>query len=168
RWYTHISNNGVLEDDQIFLHFQERLLEKAGDRPYAQACYLPTQADRYVVAFRQWVSEFKADPFPGQSLPPAQSTAALLDRYYSHTQHCGSCRPAVQRIQTISQAALLTSAVVWSLMPLTVAIADSITLSLGILLTGIPLAGGALWFWLGKLERKFYKGREIPPRNQVR
>ncbi|MEM0981618.1 MAG: Rieske 2Fe-2S domain-containing protein [Cyanobacteria bacterium P01_H01_bin.58] len=167
RWYTHISNNGVLEDDQIFLHFQERLLEKAGDRPYAQACYLPTQADRYVVAFRQWVSEFKADPFPGQSLPPAQSTAALLDRYHSHTQHCSSCRSALQRIQKIRQAALMTSAVVWSLIPLTVAIADSLTLSLGILLTGIPLAGAALWFWLGKLERKFYEGREIPPRNQV-
>ncbi|MEM6717102.1 MAG: Rieske 2Fe-2S domain-containing protein, partial [Cyanobacteria bacterium P01_C01_bin.147] len=31
RWYSHISNNRVLEDDQIFLHIQERMLEKAGE-----------------------------------------------------------------------------------------------------------------------------------------
>ena len=29
RWYSHVGNNRVLEDDQIFLHIQERLLEKA-------------------------------------------------------------------------------------------------------------------------------------------
>ena len=164
RWYSHIGNNRVLEDDQIFLHLQERLLEKAGTKPYAQACYLPTQADRYVIAFRKWISDFQADPFPGQPLPAEMSKAALLNRYDSHTKHCGSCRPALKKIQTLRREALIASAIAWSSVPLTLTLGAP-TVGLGAALTGVPLAAGALWLWLGSLERKFYQGSEIPPRN---
>ncbi len=165
RWYSHVGNNRVLEDDQIFLHIQERMLEKAGDRAYAQTCYLPTQADRYVIAFRKWVSDFNADPFPGRSLPPEWSTEALMDRYRSHTQHCGSCRPALQRIQQIRKGALIGSAIAWSMIPLAIVRSDIFSLGVASLLTAIPLLSGALWLWLGNLERKFYQGNPIPPRN---
>ena len=165
RWYSHIGNNRVLEDDQIFLHIQERLLEKAADRPYAQACYLPTQADRYVMAFRKWISDFDADPFPGQSLPAEWSKPALLDRYHSHTQHCGSCRTALANIKRIRQGALIASALIWSAIPLIIALQGKLSLTLGALLTGLPIAIGALWLWLGNLERKFYEGDGVPPRN---
>lgn len=165
RWYSHVGNNRVLEDDQIFLHIQERMLEKAGDKPYAQACYLPTQADRYVMAFRKWVSDFNADPFPGQTLPPEWSTDALMDRYNSHTQHCGSCRPALKRIQQIRQGALVVSAIAWSMIPVAIALSDSLSLLAASVLTGVPLISGGLWLWLGTLERKFYQGNPIPPRN---
>ena len=165
RWYSHIGNNRVLEDDQIFLHIQERLLEKAADRPYAQACYLPTQADRYVMAFRKWISDFDADPFPGQSLPTEWSKPALLDRYHSHTQHCGSCRTALANIKRIRQGALIASALIWSAIPLIIALQGTLSLTLGALLTGLSIAIGALWLWLGNLERKFYEGDGVPPRN---
>jgi phenylpropionate dioxygenase-like ring-hydroxylating dioxygenase large terminal subunit len=163
RWFSHIGNNRVLEDDQIFLHLQERLLEKAGSQPYAQACYLPTQADRYVIAFRKWVSDFAADPFPGQSLPPEWSTDALMDRYHSHTQHCGSCRVALRRIQQVRQGALILSAAVWSLIP--IALSGSLSPLTASTLTGIPLLAGGLWIYLGQLEEKLYRGNPIPPRN---
>ncbi|MEM8614048.1 MAG: Rieske 2Fe-2S domain-containing protein, partial [Cyanobacteria bacterium P01_H01_bin.105] len=122
RWYSHVGNNRVLEDDQIFLHIQERLLEKESHRPYAQSCYLPTQADRYVTAFRKWISDFEADPFAGKALPPELSTDILMDRYHSHTQHCGSCGPALKRIKTIRTGAMIVSAVVWSLLPLVITV----------------------------------------------
>jgi len=188
RWYSHIGNNRVLEDDQIFLHLQERLLEKRvlekgalekgaskqendsssarpSQRPYAQACYLPTQADRYVVAFRRWVSEFTADPFTHQSLPPEWSTEALMDRYYSHTQHCSSCSVALQRIQKIRLSALVLSALFWSLLPLRGVVFGPLPLPINVLLAAIPLAAGAVWLWLGNVEKKFYKGHTTPPRN---
>lgn len=172
RWYSHIGNNGVLEDDQIFLHLQERLLEQAQgataaeqQRLYAQACYLPTPADRYVVAFRNWVREFNADPFAGQPLPPEQTTPALLDRYQSHTQHCGSCRPALQRIQQIRRGALIVCAIAWSLIPLLMGFWETPSLGVGALLAALPLTAGALWLWLGQLEKKFFVGSAIPPRN---
>ncbi|MEO0405769.1 MAG: Rieske 2Fe-2S domain-containing protein [Cyanobacteria bacterium P01_A01_bin.135] len=164
RWYSHIGNNRVLEDDQIFLHIQERLLEKAGTKPYAQACHLPTQADRYVIAFRKWVSDFQADPFAGQSLPPEMTKTALLNRYESHTKHCSSCRTALKNIQKGRKGALIVSAIAWSSIPLVTALGTpSVTLSA--LLTGLPLGAGALWLWLGNLEQKFYQGSEVPPRN---
>lgn len=166
RWFSHIGNNGVLEDDQIFLHIQERELEKAGAKPYAQACYLPTQADRYVLAYRKWLSDFQADPFPGQPLPPEITKVALLDRYHSHTQHCRSCRVALQRIKTIRTGLLIVSAVTWSLIPVTIALAGSLSFLSGALLTGLPLVAGALWLWLGRIQRQFYEGCALPPRNR--
>ncbi|MEM1252592.1 MAG: Rieske 2Fe-2S domain-containing protein [Cyanobacteria bacterium P01_H01_bin.21] len=165
RWYSHVGNNRVLEDDQIFLHLQERLLAKSEHRSYAQACYLPTQADRYVVAFRKWINDFEADPFLGQTLPPEQSTDALMDRYHSHTKHCGSCRPALKRIQQIRKAAIVASGGAWSLLPLIIAVSKTLTWPMAALLGGVPLACMALWLWLGGLEQKFYKGDATPPRN---
>ena len=165
RWFSHIGNNRVLEDDQIFLHIQERLLEKAGQRPYAQSCYLPTQADRYVVAFRKWISDFEANPFGEQPLPPELSTDALMDRYESHTKHCGSCGPALKRIKQIRQGAIIVSAGIWSLAPLAITVLGSLTWPVAALLGGLPLGCLALWLWLGDLEQKFYKGDAIPPRN---
>ncbi len=141
------------------------MLEKADGKSYAQACYLPTQADRYVMAFRNWISEFQADPFPGRSLPAEISKPALLDRYSSHTQHCGSCRPALKNIQKLRRGVLILSAVVWSGVPLGISVLGTPTVSAGVVLTGIPLAAGALWLWLGNLERKFYQGSDVPPRN---
>lgn len=165
RWLSHMGNNGVLEDDQIFLHWQERFLDQKGAKPYAQACYLPTQADRYVLAFRKWVSDFDADPFPGQALPPAATSEALLDRYHSHTQHCRSCRTALKRIQRLRQGALGVSAVIWSVIPLLLALVGSPPLWVGGLLAVIPLGAIALWFVLGQLEHQLRHGRAIPPRN---
>ncbi|NET08789.1 MAG: Rieske 2Fe-2S domain-containing protein, partial [Symploca sp. SIO2B6] len=165
RWLSHIGNNGVLEDDQIFLHLQERSLEKLNNQPYAQTCYLPTQADRYVVALRKWVSDFSADPFANVPLGPEQSKEALLDRYHSHTKHCRSCRQALKQIQTIRMGAAIFSGIIWSLVPLAIAFSGSMTAVLGGLFTGLSLLGGAVWLGLGNLERKFYEGRAVPPRN---
>lgn len=165
KWLSHIGNNGVLEDDQIFLHLQERFLAQAGDKPYAQACYLPTQADRYVLELRKWVSGFQADPFPGQGLPPEQPKAALLDRYHSHTQHCRSCRTALKRIQQGRSGAIAVGAIGVALGPvLMVGLGVPSLLGAG-LYTAALLALGGAWAYLGRLERQFYQGRAIPPRN---
>ena len=37
RWLQHIGNHKVLEDDQVFLHWQERVLEAAGGSAEANA-----------------------------------------------------------------------------------------------------------------------------------
>ena len=156
RWYSHIGNNNILEDDQIFLHFQERYLEaKGGSENFAKAFYLPTRADSFVSQLRKWVNEFQADPFPGQPLPPAQSTEALLDRYHSHTKHCASCRTALHNIQQLKNGAAIVSAIAWLPAPF---LND-------LLSTIVALSFGAVWVFLGQLENKFYQGRETPPRN---
>jgi phenylpropionate dioxygenase-like ring-hydroxylating dioxygenase large terminal subunit len=164
RWYSHLGNNNVLEDDQIFLHHQERYLESqlSSSGSIAKAFYLPTKADLFVSEFRNWVNRFKADPFAGQALPPRQTPEALLDRYHSHTQHCASCRNALANIKKIRLGMAIAGAIAWSILPMW-AIAHS---SFSIVLAALPLVTGAIWLGLGRLERQFYEGNLVPLRNR--
>ena len=115
RWLQHIGNHKVLEDDQVFLHWQERVLEAAGGSSEAQrAFYLPTTSDRYVAALHRWVNAHGGEPFAGQALPERQGVERLMDRYHSHTVHCRSCSTAliwVRRLQPWCWGLLWISAV---------------------------------------------------------
>jgi phenylpropionate dioxygenase-like ring-hydroxylating dioxygenase large terminal subunit len=171
RWYSHLQQNNILEDDQIFLHYQERYLEakvaenSAEERAdLSKAFYLPTRGDAYVSALRNWVKDFAADPFPGVALPPARSDDALLDRYSSHTRHCADCQSALATLQKLRLGLAIAAALIWSLFPL-LAFTVAPSLLLVLALTLIPLLAGGLWLWLGRLETKFSKGRRIAPRN---
>jgi phenylpropionate dioxygenase-like ring-hydroxylating dioxygenase large terminal subunit len=166
RWYSHIGQNRVLEDDQIFLHYQERYLEaKGGSANFAKAFYLPTRADCFISALRKWINEYEANPFPGEPLPPSLPTVALLDRYYSHTLKCASCRKALANIKRLKLGSVVVGAIAWATLPFLTFIFDEPSILLAILSVIIPLMAGAAWLWLGKLERQFYEGQEIPPRN---
>ena len=162
RWYSHLGQNAILEDDQIFLHVQERnLVKEGGSNSFAQAFYMPTKADRYVFEFRQWFNSHQAEPFPNQILPSRQIREELLDRYHSHTQNCASCRSAlanIRKLQTISVGlaiaatvgtALLTAVPVWN----------------GVL-AGSAIALSLIAWGLQQLSQRFYHGRVIPPRNR--
>jgi phenylpropionate dioxygenase-like ring-hydroxylating dioxygenase large terminal subunit len=101
QWLQHIGNNLVLEDDQIFLHYQERNLEASGgSAELIKACFLPTSADKYVIAFHNWLNNYGGVPFPKSKLPPEANRSALLDRYNSHTLSCKSCSSALKRLET--------------------------------------------------------------------
>jgi phenylpropionate dioxygenase-like ring-hydroxylating dioxygenase large terminal subunit len=166
RWYSHLGNNNVLEDDQIFLHYQERYLEaKGGSSNFAKAFYLPTRADAFVTQLRKWVNEFDADPFPGETLSPPLTTEALLDRYHSHTKNCRSCRSALNRIKQIRFAIALVGAMVWIALPLMVLLLNQASVPLVVATTTLSLLVGTGWLWLGRLERQFYTGRAVPLRN---
>ncbi len=166
RWYSHIGQNAVLEDDQIFLHYQERYLEaKGGSDRFAKAFYLPTKADRYVFELRQWVNQYKANPFPNQPLPPSLPTETLLDRYHSHTVKCASCTAALARIQQIRIGVAVTGAIAWAIVPLLALFFGETATLAAALSTLVTLLSGAAWLGLGKLEQRLYKGRDVPPRN---
>ncbi|MEA5572439.1 Rieske 2Fe-2S domain-containing protein [Calothrix sp. UHCC 0171] len=166
RWYSHIGQNSVLEDDQIFLHFQERYLQGlGGSENYAKAFYLPTAADRFVTELRRWVNEYAAEPFPGEALPQTSKTREqLMERYHSHTEKCGSCRQALARIKKIRTGIGFVGVMIWALIPLLNTFIPSSTTNIAIASFGF-LVLVITWFQLGKLERKFYEGRLVPPRN---
>ena len=166
RWYSHIGQNGVLEDDQIFLHYQEHYLEsKGGSANFSKAFYLPTKADRFVFELRQWVNQYNADPFPDQPLPPRLSQETLLDRYHSHTVKCKSCNTALVRIRQIRRGVAVVGAIAWAIIPLLALFFDKTATVAAIVSSGVALIAGFGWFGLGRLERRFYEGRTIPPRN---
>jgi phenylpropionate dioxygenase-like ring-hydroxylating dioxygenase large terminal subunit len=165
-WYSHISQNAILEDDQIFLHFQERYLEAAGgSNRVAKAFYLPTKADLFVSQLHKWLKDYQADPFPGQVLPPALSKAQLLDRYSSHVVHCASCRGALTNLKRSRLGLAVGAAIIWTVLPLLYVLNIPVLTGVAIPLSLLPLGLLGGWAALGNLERRFYEGREIPPRN---
>ena len=167
QWYAHIGNNGVLEDDQIFLHLQERALAaKGGSAELSRAFYLPTRSDSYVSALHRWVNDYQALPFPGRSLPPAIDRDQLLERYHSHTKHCASCRGALANFKRLRWGLGITAALTWSILPLLALFLGPDQALVVEVLTGISLLGAIGWLGLGGWERKFIEGRRIPPRNQ--
>ena len=102
RWLQHIGNHKVLEDDQVFLHCQERVLEAAGGTgSIERSFFLPCDADLYVAALHRWIRDHGGEPFAGTPLPPRQNLEALMDRYQSHTRHCRSCSTALQRLRAL-------------------------------------------------------------------
>jgi phenylpropionate dioxygenase-like ring-hydroxylating dioxygenase large terminal subunit len=166
-WYSHINNNAILEDDQIFLHYQERYLEQnGGSNNFSQAFYLPTKADVFVFEYRQWVNDYQADPFPGQTFAPALSTEQLLDRYHSHTEHCHSCRTAWKNIHIARQAIAVMLLIAWAGSLILALIGGSNAPVLAVIAIGIVGIGSLSWYGLGRLLVKLERGDRTPARNR--
>lgn len=166
RWYSHLGQNRVLEDDQIFLHYQERYLEQGGGSGnFTKAFYLPTKADLFVVELRSWVNQYSVDPFPGQSLSAPLAKEVLLDRYYSHTEKCASCRVALANLQRLRVGVGVGTGLIWILLPLLMWISTEQNILIFVFLTVIVISGVGIWLGLGRFERSFYEGRLVPARN---
>jgi phenylpropionate dioxygenase-like ring-hydroxylating dioxygenase large terminal subunit len=164
RWYSHLGQNMILEDDQIFLHQQERYLAQS-DPNIAKAFYLPTKADLFVFEFRQWFSHYQADPFPGQALPPTPTREQLLERYQSHTKHCRSCRDALERIQLIRRVLAGVAIVSLALSPVWAIITPTVTPWV-LLNSSLAILASVGWWGLGQLTDRLIHGRLHPVRNQ--
>ena len=157
RWWDHIQNrNAVLDGDMVLLHQQESFLQNTD---WKTAYKMPTSADRLVIEFHNWFDRYCDAKLPWDKVgvtasPTADSRQVLLDRYHQHTQHCSSCKKALNRIQ-LGQWLLLAYFVV---VVATVAVLpDSLRVSWGLSLTISALLGlgiaAVLRFWL---MPKFY------------
>jgi phenylpropionate dioxygenase-like ring-hydroxylating dioxygenase large terminal subunit len=167
QWYSHINNNAILEDDQIFLHHQERYLaQSGGSENFSQAFYLPTKADAFVFEYRQWLNDYQADPFPGQTFKPALNPDRLLDRYHSHTEHCDSCRNAHKNIHTAKQAILVVALLAWVSTTIFALIGGENALLPALISIGTVMVGSISWWGLNRLQVKLERGDRIPARNR--
>lgn len=78
---------------------------------------------------------------------------------------CASCRPALANIQRLRMWSAVTAGFTWATAVL-LALAFGKTAVLAVALSSAAiLACGATWFGLGKLEKQFYNGRDVPLRN---
>jgi hypothetical protein len=152
QWLQHLGNHVVLEDDQVFLHWQERAQGKS---------YLPTSADVYVRALKDWVAGVAGPPFPAATLPPRQGPAQLMERYESHTRHCRACSGAlrgVRRWRPVLLGALAVELLLAAWLPgLAVRVTLVLLLGLGALLLG----------QLNRWEVLLLRGDGQPPRNRL-
>ncbi|AFY95729.1 Rieske 2Fe-2S domain-containing protein [Chamaesiphon minutus] len=166
-WYSHINNNAILEDDQIFLHHQERYLEQSGGSTnFSQSFYLPTKADAFVFEYRQWLNDYRAEPFPGQTFKPPLTTERLLDRYHSHTEHCHSCSTAYKNIQTAKSAIVIIALLAWISTTILGLTGSENALFPALISIGIVLGGTLGWWGLNRLQTKLERGDRTPARNR--
>jgi phenylpropionate dioxygenase-like ring-hydroxylating dioxygenase large terminal subunit len=161
-WLQHLGNHVVLEDDQLFLHWQERVLaQRGGSANLSRGCFLASPADRYVLALHQWVIDHGGQPFPGHALPPRLDQETLMERYHSHTAHCRACSGALAGIRRWRP---------WlALVPWLALLAVAWWHTLWALALALPLA---LLAWLGgrqlnRWESLLHQGPGQPPRNRL-
>lgn len=117
RWYEHWTSNLVYDGDMIVLQGQEKIFLSASkessadvNQQYTKITFTPTQADRFVLAFRTWLRKFgnsQPDWFgsPSQEAVPSTvlSKREMLDRYEQHTLKCSSCKGAYNAFQTLQK-----------------------------------------------------------------
>ena len=179
RWIQHQGQNGVLEDDVVFLAQQEAFVAaaEAQGQTYAQACFMPLRQDAYVVAFRQWLTRFTqgGSPWKAGALLAAHAAKPtrdqLLDRYWSHTYNCTSCTQALKNTRTASIAAAVagaTAALAFTASLAARLMAPSATLPVSpfALLAAVAACAFA-WVKLKAIEQGFLVGPSIPKRNLI-
>jgi len=188
----HMMRNQVLEDDNIFLHAQERELAiqlgghlhtattldgeplKEAIKPgaWASAYYLATNADTPVVLWRRWLDRTAPLPWaPGTPVAKyfdlTSEKERLLDRRKSHLNHCLSCQKAERMLKVVK---VVVAAVAAALVLMSGAVLDSVVPSLSLLtkrlMTWVLLGicGGA-YFGLGILQSRLVQGPYPPTRN---
>ena len=162
QWLQHIGNHTVLEDDQLFLHWQERVLERRGGSPLvSRSCYLPTGADLYVRSLHDWVIRHGGEPFAGEPLPPRLGLEALMEREQAHTRHCQSCSGALRRLEVVRRLAELLVVAALALAALLTSVSARLV---ALLLVAVALLLRAqCGRWIEGLRR----GSGRPPRNRI-
>ncbi|XP_057956010.1 pheophorbide a oxygenase, chloroplastic [Malania oleifera] len=163
RWHEHWTSNKVYDGDMIVLQGQEKIflsksVEGSADinKQYTILTFTPTQADRFVLAFRNWLRRHgnsQPDWFGSvnqQPLPSAVlSKRQMLDRFEQHTLKCSSCKVANEAFQTL-QKVLMGATVVFCA---TVGIPSDIQLR--VILGGFALASAGLAYALRELQKNF-------------
>lgn len=160
---THLSNHKVLEDDNIFLHFQGENLAPDGmqDAQWRERLYMPTSADGAVLCYHRWLEQFSEGGIVWARQRERRQWASkfeLLERRYSHTEHCSSCLNALHAADTLGKLA-------------------EVTVLLGVLSISLfpsfawPLAALTLLSYMMKqacsgLQQQLTVGEYPPPRNQ--
>ncbi|XP_074591718.1 pheophorbide a oxygenase, chloroplastic [Curcuma longa] len=163
RWYEHWTSNKVYDGDMIVLQGQEKIFlsemsasSKDVNQQYTKITFTPTQADRLVLAFRNWLRRHgngQPDWFGHANQHALPSTVLskreMLDRYEQHTLKCSSCKGAFEAFQ-FWQKLFVASTVIFC------AVAGIPSeISFRLLLAGAAIASAALAYALNQHQKNF-------------
>ncbi|KAG9442183.1 hypothetical protein H6P81_018037 [Aristolochia fimbriata] len=163
RWHEHWTSNKVYDGDMIVLQGQEKIFlskskETSGDinQQYTKLTFTPTQADRFVLAFRSWLRRHgnsepnwfgspTKDPLPSTVLSKRQ----MLDRYEQHTLKCSSCKGAYNAFQTLQKVLIAATVILCATAGL------PSEMMLRAVLGGGAIVSAALAYLLFELQKNF-------------
>jgi hypothetical protein len=119
-----------------------------------------------VFEYRQWLNNYQADPFPGQSFKPALASEKLLDRYHSHTEHCHSCRTAHKNLKIAKQTIVIVALIAWIGTTIFALIGGENGLIPAWISIGVVVVGSIGWWGCDRLQMRLEQGSRIPARNR--
>ncbi|HBB35230.1 MAG TPA: (2Fe-2S)-binding protein [Cyanobacteria bacterium UBA9273] len=111
RWWIHLKQNEILQEDLPQLLGQEEEVERLGQTIKQVYSPLPT-CDTFAIEYRKWLDRFGSSlPFyrgyttlkPSQTLDDCQQTSVKAQKYLRHTELCSSCNRAYQRTKQVKQ-----------------------------------------------------------------
>eukprot|EP00568_Trieres_chinensis_P006725 CAMPEP_0183295636 /NCGR_PEP_ID=MMETSP0160_2-20130417/3522_1 /TAXON_ID=2839 ORGANISM="Odontella Sinensis, Strain Grunow 1884" /NCGR_SAMPLE_ID=MMETSP0160_2 /ASSEMBLY_ACC=CAM_ASM_000250 /LENGTH=591 /DNA_ID=CAMNT_0025457151 /DNA_START=48 /DNA_END=1826 /DNA_ORIENTATION=+ len=168
-WVLHLLGNTFLNQDALFLHEQERTMDRDGlystvggngddveganggaDRYNPNV--LPISADKGVIMFREWMRTKAGGKIPyrgNRSMPPV-SKDDVFDIYNSHTKDCKYCNDALRRLKKVRKASFIAAAVVGVLRPGKLGVVGSTVLAGA--LGGVGLVANKVVKLLHKME----------------
>jgi hypothetical protein len=185
---SHLGNMTVLDDDNVFLHMQEResVMRGLSQKPIGQVYYMPGVSDAYVIQFRNWLENVAGGgPFGPQNetwlakAGPRLRPDQLLDHYHSHVEKCSICKTALARIKIVQSfaavagvlgavvsVATVTAQLAWARMAST---SLHLYAAMPLVVGGAAVAfvAGIAWAWCSKTLPRFFRGERVPPRNKV-
>lgn len=182
----HLGNLNVLDDDNIFLHMQEKEAVEHGlaEKPVGQVYWMPGASDAYVAAFRTWLERAAGGgPFGPQNAAwlaaagPRLPQSELLEHYHSHTERCSICKTALARIKLAQLMSgifgilgLMCALISFVLISINFSTIPSVAgfrplISLGV---AVSIVSALVWGWCSKTIPRFYSGSYPPPRNTVK
>ena len=111
KWFNHVLAASFLNQDGLFLHHQERNLDKTGaystaigpeDKAlhYTKAV-LPVSTDKGVLNFRNWLRLLAGGRIPYKNnlrMPPANNEV-VFNQYEGHTKYCVFCQNALANLK---------------------------------------------------------------------
>ena len=172
-WLGHIIGSLFLHQDLVFLHQQERNINRRKlahpEHRWIDEVYTPNPQDKMVVAFHQWLEQRAGggvawDETCDLSLPLLDKEQ-LFDVWTGHTQHCQYCQGALKRIDTaivlsyVAASGLVVSAIM--LDARAIAIQNSVawpSLTFWVMIAGAGVLAIAVRY-LQKLRTLFFKYR---------
>ncbi|OWM73739.1 hypothetical protein CDL15_Pgr026843 [Punica granatum] len=163
RWHEHWTSNKVYDGDMIVLQGQEKIfLSKSAEgledvnKEYTKITFTPTQADRFVLAFRNWLRRHgnsepewfgssKQQPLPSTVLSKRQ----MLDRFEQHTLKCSSCKGAYEAFRTWQKVLIGATVVCCAVAGIPSEI------QFRILLAGLGVVSAGIAYALHELQKNF-------------
>jgi len=103
-WLGHVLSSLFLNQDLVFLHYQEKILARQEQGKYLDAVYTPNPQDKMVITFRRWLEKLAGGRIPwsqecNPEMPPAEyDKRKLFDVWETHTKNCRVCQDALKNI----------------------------------------------------------------------
>lgn len=116
-WLGHVLSSLFLHQDLVFLHHQEKTVNKKYQGKWIEKVYTPNPQDKMIITFRNWLEKRAGggvswDNSCDLEMPPVERDKdKLFDVYSTHTKDCKVCQDALKNINRFTMFSFISSGI---------------------------------------------------------